>query len=201
MIRVAIHSFTRVRWFNAIAFQRRRFNSNVGRPLVDQFLQELDAIGSDNEGVLVLAATNAPWDVDDAMKRPGRFDRLIFVPPPDPAARERILRLHVGERPAGDLDLARIAERTPLFGGADLRAVVERAVDLVIDKALEYGQEQPLETRDLETALAGMRPSTLEWLTTAKNYVEFANDGGLYDDVKAFLRSPEVRAWKGQIRS
>jgi transitional endoplasmic reticulum ATPase len=186
---------------DAIAFQRRKFTSNVGRPLVDQFLQEMDAIGSDNDGVLVLAATNAPWDVDEAMKRPGRFDRLIFVPPPDRPARERILRIHVGNRPAGRLDLAGIAERTPLFGGADLGAVVERAVDLVIDRALEDGRERPLETADLEAALARMRPSTLEWLATAKNYVEFANDGGLYDDVKAFLRSPEVRAWKGQIRS
>jgi transitional endoplasmic reticulum ATPase len=70
----------------------------------------------------------------------------------------------------------------------------------VIDRALEDGRERPLETADLEAALARMRPSTLEWLATAKNYVEFANDGGLYDDVKAFLRSPEVRAWKKHAR-
>jgi len=179
---------------DAIAFQRRRFNSNVGRPLVDQFLQELDAIGSDNEGVLILAATNAPWDVDDAMKRPGRFDRLVFVPPPDVVARECILQLHVGNRPAGTLDLRRIAERTPLFSGADLRALVERAVDLVIDRALEDGIERPLELRDLEIALEEVRPSTLEWLATAKNYVDFANDGGLYDEIAAFLRTPDARA-------
>jgi SpoVK/Ycf46/Vps4 family AAA+-type ATPase len=181
---------------DAIAFQRRRFSSNVGRPLVDQFLQELDSIGSDNEGVLVLGATNAPWDVDDAMKRPGRFDRLVFVPPPDVEARERILQLHVGARPAGTLNLRRIAERAPLFSGADLRAVVERAVDLVIDRALEDGVERPLEQRDLERALDEIRPSTLEWLSTAKNYVDFANDGGLYDEVAAFLRTPDARAWK-----
>ena len=82
-------------------------SGSAGRALVDQVLQELDAIGADNEGILVLAATNAPWDVDEALKRPGRFDRLIFVPPPDVAAREQILALHLRgspsrRRPEGD---------------------------------------------------------------------------------------------------
>lgn len=65
---------------DAIGFARRKHVGSAGRPLVDQVLQELDAIGSDNEGILVLAATNAPWDLDEALKRPGRFDRLVFVP-------------------------------------------------------------------------------------------------------------------------
>src|SRR4051812_39674840 len=181
---------------DAIAFARRKFTGNVGRPLVDQLLQELDAIGADNENVLVLAATNAPWDVDEAMKRPGRFDRIVFVPPPDPPARERILALQLAGRPSEDVDVAKIARRTPLFSGADLRALVERAVDLVIDDALERGEERPLATRDLEQALDGMRPSTLEWIATARNYVEFANQGGRYDEVAAFLVSREAREWK-----
>ena len=181
---------------DAIAFARRKHSGSVGRPLVDQLLQELDAIGADNENILVLAATNAPWDVDEAMKRPGRFDRVVFVPPPDPPARERILGLHVAGRPAEDVDVARLAKKTPLFSGADIRALVERAVDLVIDDALEHGEERPLTTADLERALAGMRPSTLEWLATARNYVEFANQGGRYDEVAAFLVSREARGWK-----
>jgi ATP-dependent 26S proteasome regulatory subunit len=182
---------------DAIAFARRKHSGSVGRPLVDQLLQELDAIGADNENVLVLAATNAPWDVDEAMKRPGRFDRIVFVPPPDPPARERILALHIAERPSDNVDVAQIARQTPLFSGADLRALVERAVDLVIDDALERGEERPLATRDLEQALQGMRPSTLEWIATARNYVEFANQGGRYDEVASFLVSREARAWKG----
>jgi transitional endoplasmic reticulum ATPase len=181
---------------DAIAFARRKFSGNVGRPLVDQLLQELDAIGADNENVLVLAATNAPWDVDEAMKRPGRFDRIVFVPPPDPPARERILGLQLAGRPSEGVDVAKIARRTPLFSGADLSALVERAVDLVIDDALERGEERPLATRDLEQAVAGMRPSTLEWIATARNYVEFANQGGRYDEVAEFLVSREARSWK-----
>ena len=181
---------------DAIAFARRKHSGNVGRPLVDQLLQELDAIGADNENVLVLAATNAPWDVDEAMKRPGRFDRVVFVPPPDVPARERILELHIAGRPSDAIDVARLAKQTPLFSGADLGALVERAVDLVIDEALERGDERPLTTADLEQALAAMRPSTLEWIATARNYVEFANQGGRYDEVAVFLVSREAKSFK-----
>ncbi len=142
---------------DAIAFPRRKHSGSVGRPLVDQLLQELDAIGADNENVLVLAATNAPWDVDQAIKRPGRFDRVLFVPPPDQPARERILALQLANRPTD-------------------------------------GRERSISTADFETALSGMRPSTQEWLATARNYVEFANQGGGYDEVAAFLLSREARA-------
>jgi transitional endoplasmic reticulum ATPase len=181
---------------DAIAFARRKHVGSAGRPLVDQLLQELDSIGSDNKGILILAATNAPWDVDEAMKRPGRFDRTVFVPPPDAAARHRILALQLDGRPHEDVDLTKIAKRTTLFSGADLRGLVERAVDLVIDEALDTGEERPMRTVDLERALRDMRPSTLEWLATARNYVEFANQGGRFDEVARFLVSPEARSWK-----
>jgi AAA+ superfamily predicted ATPase len=181
---------------DAIGFARRKHSGSAGRPLVDQLLQELDAIGSDNSELLVLAATNAPWDVDEALKRPGRFDRVLFVPPPDEEARVRILQLHAAGRPVEQLDLARVAKRTPLFSGADLRALVERAVDLVIDEALDTGGDPPLGMKHVEAALKGMRPSTLEWLATARNYVEFANQGGRYDEVSRFLLSPEARSWR-----
>src|SRR4029453_16236442 len=181
---------------DALAFTRRRHMSSTGRSLVDQLLQELDAIGSDNENLLVLAATNAPWDVDEALKRPGRFDRDVFVPPPDARARERILALQLEGRGSQKVDVGRIAERTALFSGADLRELVNRAVDLVIDEALDTGGEPPLATAHLVQALRGSRPSTLEWLATARNFVDFANRTGAYDDVAQFLKSADVKTWR-----
>jgi SpoVK/Ycf46/Vps4 family AAA+-type ATPase len=176
---------------DAIGFARRKHVGSAGRPLVDQLLQELDAIGSDNRDLLVLAATNAPWDVDEALKRPGRFDRMLFVPPPDEPARMRILELLLAGRPTEGVDAAKLARETRLFSGADLRALVERAVDEVIEEALATGGEPPLAARHLERVLRGMQPSTLEWLATARNYVEFANEGGRYDEVEKYLRSGE----------
>ena len=179
---------------DAIAFARRKQAGSAGRALVDQLLQELDAIGSDNQGMLVLAATNAPWDVDAALKRPGRVDRGVFVSPPDRPARRRILELALDDRPQAELHLDRFAERTALFSGADLRSLVERAVDSVIDEAIERGDDVPIRDGHLEHALRDARATTTDWLRTARNYVEFANHGGRYDDVLAYLDSPEGKA-------
>jgi len=179
---------------DALAYSRRKSQGSAGRALVDQLLQELDAIGSDNAGMLVLAATNAPWDVDDALKRPGRFDRVVFVPPPDDVARKLILQLVLSERPVGPIDHGRVAKQALLFSGADLHGAVERAVDAVIDETLEAGRDVLIGQDHLERAIAAARPTTVDWLRTARNYVEFANDGGRYDDVRNYLASKETKS-------
>ena len=178
---------------DAIGFARRRQSSSHQRGLVDQLLQELDSIGSDNDSVLVLAATNAPWDVDDALMRPGRFDRRIFVPPPDHTARQKIMQMLTADIPTTKLNYRRLANNTPLFSGADLQAAVNGAVDQVIDEALAQEKEIPVAMPHFESALAELRPTTLDWLNRAQNYVEFANADQRYEDVSKFLRSREVR--------
>ncbi len=181
---------------DALAFARRKYTGSTGRALVDQILQELDAIGAENDNVLILAATNAPWDIDDALMRPGRFDRRIFVPPPDQPARQRILEIMVQDIPINRLDLKQLAVNTPLFSGADLRALVDAAIDQVIDEALLTETEPPLAMNHLQSALTTLRPTTLEWLDRAQNYVEFANQDKRYEEVEKFLRSKEYRKWR-----
>lgn len=178
---------------DALAFARHKHGGSESRRLVDVLLQELDAIGSENEGLLVLAATNAPWDVDEAMLRPGRFDRVVFVPPPDEPARADILSVVLKEVPAADLELGELARLTPMFSGADLRALVERSVDRVIDEALANGGEPPVSMRHLTAALPTVKPSTLDWLHRIQAYIEFANHTERYDDVAAYLRTRDVR--------
>ncbi|RZU24392.1 tetratricopeptide repeat protein [Kribbella rubisoli] len=178
---------------DALAFARHKHGGSEARRLVDVLLQELDAIGSENDGLLVLAATNAPWDVDEAMLRPGRFDRVIFVPPPDEPARADILTVLTKDVPADGLDLKALAAQTPMFSGADLRALIERGVDKVIDEALTSGGEPPLDMRHLTEALAAVKPSTLDWLHRVRSYIEFANQSERYDDVAAYLKSRDVR--------
>ena len=85
---------------DALGASRTDMRQSAGRKVINQFLSELDGVEHDNEGVLVLAATNAPWHLDSAFRRPGRFDRIIFVPPPDAEAREAILRIKLKGKPS-----------------------------------------------------------------------------------------------------
>ena len=178
---------------DALAYARSRSHGDTSRRLVDLLLQELDSLGSDNDGILVLAATNAPWDVDDAAQRPGRFDRRVFVPPPDQEARRTVLELLLRAVPSEQVDAGRLAADLELFSGADLRAVVERAVDEVIDEALDSGAEPPLRPEHLQRAAASLRPTTLDWLQRARDYVEFAGASEKYVDVADYLRRRHVR--------
>jgi ATP-dependent 26S proteasome regulatory subunit len=179
---------------DALAFSRRRQRGGgPGRTLVDQLLQELDGIGTEGTRVLVLGATNAPWDLDDAVVRPGRFDRTVFVPPPDAVAREHILRIALAERPAEPIDLRRIAGAATLYSGADLAALVERAVDAAIEDTIASGAESVVTERHVDAALREVRPTTLDWLQQARGFVEFANQTERWADVAAFLKSPEVK--------
>ena len=151
-------------------------------------MSEMDGIDGGNDGLLVLAATNAPWHLDPAFRRPGRFDRVLFVPPPDATARAAILEILTRTRPIERLDLAKVAGKTDGFSGADLKAVVDLAVEGKLNEAIRAGRAIPITTADLLNAAKAMRPSTREWFSTARNYVLYANESGLYDDVKPWLR-------------
>lgn len=186
---------------DALGYARRRQTGSSTRALADLLLQELDRGGSSNDRVLVLASTNAPWDVDEALLRPGRFDHRIFVPPPDEGARRRIFEVALRSVPAEDVDLKTMARATPLFSGADIRAAVERVVDALIDRALESDTELPVTGDRLLRAIETMRPTTLDWLQRARSYVEFANETGRYSEVADFLGSRDVRKrLKGESR-
>jgi transitional endoplasmic reticulum ATPase len=173
---------------DALGASRSDLRQSAGRHLVNQFLAELDGVRSSNEGVLILAATNAPWALDPAFRRPGRFDRVLFVPPPDAPARAAILRALCRDKPVRDIDAAAIAARTDGFSGADLKAVVDLAIERKLREAMTTGALAPLTTRDLLDAVSAVRPSTREWFATARNYALYANPGGIYDDIRRYLK-------------
>jgi transitional endoplasmic reticulum ATPase len=103
------------------------FDSRVTERIVSQLLTEMDEIHR-LENVVVIAATNRPDILDPALLRPGRFDKLIYVPPPDLNGRLEILKIHTRNMPlADDVDLYEIARRTEGYSGADLEALVREA--------------------------------------------------------------------------
>jgi AAA+ superfamily predicted ATPase len=172
---------------DALAASRRDMRHSGGRQIINQFLAELDGLEADNDGVLIMAATNAPWHLDSAFRRPGRFDRILFVPPPDETARQAILRVLLRDKPAGDVDLAALARKTPELSGADLGALVDLAIEDKLRDALRTGRPEPLTTKDLLRAVPRVKASTREWFTAARNHALFANENGLYDDVLVYL--------------
>ena len=173
---------------DALGASRSDMKSNAGRHLINQFLSELDGYKSANDGVLILGATNAPWHLDSAFRRPGRFDRILLVPPPDLSSRVEILSLQMRGKPMENIDFQAIAELCEGFSGADLRGVVEVAVENKLREVMKAGLSTPLRTRDLVAALGSQRASTRDWFATARNYALHSNQGGLYDDIFKYMK-------------
>ena len=135
--------------------------------MVSQLLTELDGI-DEMRGVVVLAATNRADMIDPALLRPGRFDKIIYVPNPDIKTREKILELNSQGKPiSNDLNLKRISELTDGFSGADVAAVVNTAISLVLheyigkypnpEEASKHTMEASVTMRHFEDAVRKVR--------------------------------------------
>ena len=173
---------------DALGGKRSNLRHNAMRGTVNQLLTELDGAQSDNDGVFVLAATNHPWDVDNALRRPGRLDRTLLVLPPDQAAREAVLRYHLRDRPIEGVDLVKLAKKTDGYSGADLAHVCESAAESALLDSAATGRIRMIGMRDLLDAAAAVQPSVESWFAAARNVAMFANDGGMYDDLVAYLK-------------
>jgi AAA+ superfamily predicted ATPase len=173
---------------DSIGFNRAKTSTDMMRSVVDQLLSEIDGIDSNTEKILIIGATNMPWDVDPALRRPGRFDKTIFVPPPDQNAREVIFNLKMAGKPCDEqIDYSVLAQESELFSGADIENVIDLATENVLEEILTTGVERNITQEDLLVALKSTKPSTIEWLRTISNYVKYANQSGFYDEVRNYL--------------
>jgi len=173
---------------DALGASRNDMKHSSSKVLINQFLQELDGVDTDNDGILVLGATNAPWQLDNAFRRPGRFDRIIFVPPPDEEAKASILQIKLKDKPVNQIDYKKLAKNLADFSGADIEAVIDIAIEEKLQSAFKTGIPQPLEQKDLTDASKKHRSTTKEWFQTAKNFALYANESGLYDPILNFLK-------------
>ncbi|MCS7133857.1 MAG: CDC48 family AAA ATPase [Candidatus Caldarchaeum sp.] len=137
---------------------RRGIHTDAGVTdrIVNQLLTEMDGMQS-LKGVVVMGATNRPDILDPALLRPGRFDRVLYVPPPDKSARLAIFKIHTREMPLDkDVDLDQLAAITEGYTGADIEAVVREAA---IVAARENINAQTVSMKHFERALAKIKPS------------------------------------------
>lgn len=173
---------------DALAADRHDMRKSAGRTTINQFLSELDGSTASNDGVLVFGATNSPWHLDPAFRRPGRFDRILFAPPPDENGREAILRIQLRDLPQQDIDFRKLSKKSEGLSGADLKSAVERACDGVISESLKTGKPPVLlATSHLLDSILRTRPSTKGWFETARNYALHSNHDGQYDEILTHL--------------
>ena len=158
------------------------------RSVVSQLLTELDGAVHDNTGVFTVGASNLPWDIDPALRRPGRFDRTLFVPPPDRFARIGILATKLSTIPLGtDIDLDRIARASRGRSGADVAHIAETAIDAAFTAAVDTGRDTVVDQALLERATATTSTSIEDWVLTARTAAEASNDVDLYGPFLSWL--------------
>ena len=154
--------------FDVIASPRPASNETT-LALISTLLSEFDGVQPNNRGVLVIAATNVPWSIDPAFFRAGRFQRTIFVPPPDAPARRKILQASLTDVPGADkISFDRAVRRSAGYSGADVRAAAEAASHTTLTKALAGAQNATITSSILEHAIARQGPSASEWIKSAR---------------------------------
>ena len=160
--------------------------ANVLRQLVTRLLTELE--NPSNDGVFVIGATNHPWDLDPALRRPGRFDRMLFVSPPDEPARAALIRAHLAGRPIEGIDLDAMVATTAGFSGADVALLCRAAAQRAMADAVAAGEPRCITMDDVRKVLKTLSPSTGPWFSMARNVVEFSNSDGAFDELAAYLQ-------------
>jgi transitional endoplasmic reticulum ATPase len=157
-------------------------NSHVTERVISQMLTELDGLEV-LTNVVVIAATNRPDIIDSALLRPGRFDRLLYVPPPDYESRKQIIRIHTKKKPlADDTNIDNLATKMDGYTGADIAAVASAAVMLALrehiskygkpQEAEEHAKELKIHMRHFEEAMKKIRPLSTQELDMYKMIAE-----------------------------
>jgi AAA+ superfamily predicted ATPase len=145
---------------DAIAKRRDFYSTDDVTPRVlSIMLSEMDGM-DEAEGIIVVATTNMPDLVDPALMRPGRFDKVIYVPPPDEVSREEILKVHMkGKFVSDNIDVGVLAKNTKGFSGADIANLVREASASGLERALETKKPQPITMQDMVHVLDEIKPS------------------------------------------
>ncbi|OIO21132.1 hypothetical protein COV61_04480 [Candidatus Micrarchaeota archaeon CG11_big_fil_rev_8_21_14_0_20_47_5] len=165
---------------------------------VNQMLYEMDGIESNNVDVLVIGATNAPWDVDPALRRSGRFGKTIFIPEPDYVSRKEILKMHAKKRPVSKfIAYNRFALATMGYASSDLKAIVEDAAAIPWREAFKSGKQRNVTNADFFTAIRKRRSTLPPWYEQAKKQIGTQEEKTVVDG-KEHLKITESKMGVGE---
>jgi transitional endoplasmic reticulum ATPase len=161
-------------------------DSHVTERVISQFLTEMDGL-EELRNVVIIAATNRPDIIDSALLRPGRFDRLLFVPPPDLEARKQIFKIHTRKTPlADDVNLDDLARKTDGYTGADIASLANTGVMLALREHISKAKDPEdakkrakglkVAKRHFEEALQKIKPMRTEELKMYERFSEQFSD-------------------------
>jgi transitional endoplasmic reticulum ATPase len=169
---------------DAVGGRRDESREGYAKRLVNEMLINLDGVQGPLEKVLVLAGTNSPWDVDPALRRPGRFSKLVFVPPPDEVSRKQIFKIHLKERPVDPaVSLDELASLTDGYSSADISQVCIESADIPLTEALSGRQPRKICRSDFQQVIE-KRPSSLyPWFKLAKREVEGSGEQEVFQEL------------------
>ncbi|WP_340818529.1 AAA family ATPase [Methanolobus sp. WCC4] len=163
---------------------RRSESEDYAKRVVNELLAQMDGVDTATDNLLILAATNEPWAIDPALRRPGRFSKLVFVPEPDLEAREAILKIHLKKRPLDeDVDIKQLAELTNSYSGADLAAICQEAADIPLGEALRGGEPRKIGLRDFRTVLEKRKPSIISWYIEARSAIRKSGEEQVFSEL------------------
>jgi transitional endoplasmic reticulum ATPase len=145
---------------DALAKRRDMYSADDVSPrLLSIMLSEMDGMDKTG-GVIVVATTNKPEMIDPALMRPGRLDKIIYVPPPDFNERTDVVKVHLFGKPvAPDIDLNEIAKKTERFSGADLANLVREAATIAMKRSMMTGAASIISMEDFRTVMPRIKPS------------------------------------------
>jgi len=163
---------------------RRSESEDYAKRVVNELLAQMDGVDTADDELLILAATNEPWTIDPALRRPGRFSKLVYIPEPDLDARAAIFKINMKGRPiAADVDVNRLAGMTDSYSGADISAICKEAADIPLGEALRGGTPRKIEDRDFIKVLEGRKPSILSWYVEARREVKKSGEEAVFDGI------------------
>jgi transitional endoplasmic reticulum ATPase len=153
--------------------------------LLSSLLSEMDGFIPLSQ-VTILGSTNIPNRLDPALLRPGRFDKMIYIPPPNKAERKEILKIHMSGKPTDKIDIEQLAHKTNYFTGADLELLVNTATTNWVKKFVSNRKEQ-LSMEYFERALKSVRPSLkpedLRYYEYLRNHFERSSNPNIREDL------------------
>ncbi len=163
---------------------RRSESEDYAKRVVNELLAQMDGVDTADDELLILAATNEPWTIDPALRRPGRFSKLVYIPEPDLDARAAIFKINMKGRPiAADVDVNRLAGMTDSYSGADISAICKEAADIPLGEALRGGVARKIEEGDFVKVLEGRKPSILSWYVEARKEVKKSGEEAVFDGI------------------